>query len=132
MRCAQKQFAFFCKSLSIFDSETLRLILGCPTAKWLVSDARNALISCPEVVRVTVQKVLEANIYACCCVCQQRYIPANTKHLYNICTMSAQRFRRWSNIVQMSCKCFVFAGILLELPRGLTSASICNVSTQLN
>ena len=28
--------------------------------------------------------------------------PANTKHLYNtICTPSAQRLRRWSNIVQM-------------------------------
>ena len=27
--------------------------------------------------------------------------PANTKHLYNICTTWAQRLRRWSNIVQM-------------------------------
>ena len=35
--------------------------------------------------------------------------PANTKHLYNICTTSAQRRRRWSNIVQMLYKCFVFA-----------------------
>ena len=35
-------------------------------------------------------------------------IPANTKHLYNICTTSAQH---WSNIVQMVYKCFVFAGI---------------------
>ena len=34
--------------------------------------------------------------------------PANTKHLYKICTMSAQRLRRWSNIVQMLYKCFVF------------------------
>ena len=50
MRRAQKQFDYFCKSLSISDwlpTETLRLILGCPTAKWAVSDARNALISCP-------------------------------------------------------------------------------------
>ena len=39
------------------------------------------------------------------------HIPANTKHLYNICTTSAQRLRRWSNIVQMLYKCFVFAGI---------------------
>ena len=31
--------------------------------------------------------------------------PANTKHLYNICTMLAQR---WANIVQMLYKCFVF------------------------
>ena len=39
-------------------------------------------------------------------------LPADTKHLYNICTMSAQRFRRWSNIVQfMLYNCFVFAGI---------------------
>ena len=40
--------------------------------------------------------------------------PANTKHLYNICTTSAQRLRRWSNIVQkqnkMLHKCFVFTG----------------------
>ena len=36
--------------------------------------------------------------------------PANTKHLYNICTTSSQRLRRWSNIVQMLYKCFVFAG----------------------
>ena len=33
--------------------------------------------------------------------------PANTKHLYNICTTSAPR--RWFNIVQMVYKCFVFA-----------------------
>ena len=39
--------------------------------------------------------------------------PANTQHLYNICTMSAQSLRRWSNIVQMLYKCFVFAGKLL-------------------
>ena len=39
--------------------------------------------------------------------------PANTKHLYSICTTSAQRLRRWANIVQMLYKCFVFAGIIL-------------------
>ena len=38
------------------------------------------------------------------------YIPATTKHVYNICTTSAQRLRRWSNIVQMLYTCFVFAG----------------------
>ena len=27
--------------------------------------------------------------------------PANTKYLYNICTMSAQFLRHWINIVQM-------------------------------
>ena len=41
-------------------------------------------------------------------------IPANTKHLYNMCTTSAQRLRRWSNIVQMLCKCFLFAEIQRE------------------
>ena len=35
---------------------------------------------------------------------------ANTKHSYNMCTTPAQRLRRWSNIVQMSYKCFVPAG----------------------
>ena len=35
---------------------------------------------------------------------------ANTKNLYNIYTTSAQRLRRWSNIVQIIYKCFVFAG----------------------
>ena len=35
--------------------------------------------------------------------------PANTKHLYNICTMLEHLIRRWSNIVQMLYKCFVFA-----------------------
>ena len=37
--------------------------------------------------------------------------PSEHKHLYNICTTSAQRLRRWSNIVQMLYKCFVFTGI---------------------
>ena len=36
--------------------------------------------------------------------------PANTKHLYNICTMLDQRQRRWADVVQMLYKCFVFAG----------------------
>ena len=40
---------------------------------------------------------------------QARSIPVNTKHLYDICTMLDQR--RWSDVVQMSYKCFVFAGI---------------------
>ena len=41
---------------------------------------------------------------------KQWQFPANTKHLYNIYTMSAQRLRRWSNIGYMLYKCFVFAG----------------------
>ena len=36
----------------------------------------------------------------------QKSFQANTKHLYNICTMSAQRLRRWSNIEQILYKCF--------------------------
>ena len=40
----------------------------------------------------------------------QTILPVNTKHLHNICTTSAQRLRRWSNIVQMLYKCFVFTG----------------------
>ena len=40
---------------------------------------------------------------------------AKTKHLYNICTMLAQRLRRWSNVVQMLYKCFVFTGTLYSI-----------------
>ena len=39
-------------------------------------------------------------------------VPANTKHLHNICTTSAQRLRRWTNIIQMLYICFVLAGML--------------------
>ena len=38
--------------------------------------------------------------------------PINTKDLYNICTMSDQRRKRWVNVVQMLYKCFVFARIM--------------------
>ena len=41
--------------------------------------------------------------------------PANTKHLYNICTMLDQRRRRWADVVQMLYKCFVFVGMLFFL-----------------
>ena len=37
--------------------------------------------------------------------------PANTKHLYSICTTPAQRLRR-CNIAQVLYKCFVFTGQL--------------------
>ena len=37
-----------------------------------------------------------------------------TSHLYNIYTTSAQRLRRWSSIVQMLYKCFVFAGMRIR------------------
>ena len=39
------------------------------------------------------------------------YIPANMKHLYNICTMSDHRRRRVADVVQILDKCFGFAGI---------------------
>ena len=41
----------------------------------------------------------------------ESHIPANTTHLYDICTMLDKRRRRWSNIIQMLYKCFVFAGM---------------------
>ena len=41
---------------------------------------------------------------------RQSAYPANTKHLYNIFTMLAQRRRRWANVVEMLYKCCVFAG----------------------
>ena len=46
----------------------------------------------------------------CHCQCVTVSIPANTKHLYNMYTTSAQRLRRWSNIVYMLYKCFMFTG----------------------
>ena len=44
------------------------------------------------------------------CHCDRSF-PENTKHLYSICTTSAPRLRRWSNIVQMLHKYFVFVGL---------------------
>ena len=41
------------------------------------------------------------------------HVPANTKHLYNVYRTPAQQFRRWSNIVYMLYKCFVFTGMCL-------------------
>ena len=41
-------------------------------------------------------------------MCMIPAIPANRKHLYNNCTMTDQRLRRWSDIVQMLYKYFVF------------------------
>ena len=42
--------------------------------------------------------------------CRYDICPANTEHLYNICTMLGQRCRRWTDVVQMLYKCFVLAG----------------------
>ena len=42
------------------------------------------------------------------------HTPENTKHLYNICTTSAQRLQLWAYVVQMLYKCFVFAETILD------------------
>ena len=42
-------------------------------------------------------------------------LPRNHKMLYNIYTTSVQRPRRWSKIVEMLYKCFVFAGSKADL-----------------
>ena len=48
--------------------------------------------------------------------CQRHsHYPANTKHLYIICTKSVQRLRRWSNIVQMLYKCLLFTGYDIQV-----------------
>ena len=44
--------------------------------------------------------------------CRQSVVrasPLNTKPLNNIYTTSAQRVRRWADVVEMLYKCFVFA-----------------------
>ena len=46
------------------------------------------------------------------------FVPANTKHLYNIYTTSAQRRRRWAGVAQILYKCFVFAGLLQKTVKG--------------
>ena len=43
------------------------------------------------------------------CVNLQGVKPANTKHLYNTCTMLDERRGHWADVVQMLYKCFVFA-----------------------
>ena len=47
-------------------------------------------------------------------------IPENTKHVYNLRKMSHQR---WTDAVQMLCKCFVFAGI-----QAVETATCCEPS----
>ena len=44
-------------------------------------------------------------------VSQIAAVSVNAKHLYDICTMSDQRRRRWADVVQIPYKCFVFAGM---------------------
>ena len=43
------------------------------------------------------------------------YSAANTKYLYNICTMLDQRQRCFADVVEMLYKCFVFAGSYLQI-----------------
>ena len=64
---------------------------------------------------VTVTSCLQAcrdmpGVYQFVALLVNSHNPANTKHLYNICTMLDQRRRRWVDVVQMLYKCFVFAG----------------------
>ena len=59
-------------------------------------------------VYATIQR--HKTVIAYCWFCS---IPANTKHLYDICIMLVQRRRRWGDVVQMLHKCFVFAGKVL-------------------
>ena len=42
------------------------------------------------------------------------YVYWEFKHVYNIYATSTQRLRRWSNIVQMSHKCFLFTESSIE------------------
>ena len=57
--------------------------------------------------RDKVNLILKASLDISCIITN---IPENTKHLYNICTMLVQRRRRWTDVVQMLYKCFLFAG----------------------
>ena len=52
--------------------------------------------------------------------------PVNTKYLYNICTILDQRLRRWSNIVQMLYKYFVFTGKFIPDRQGKNRLTINN------
>ena len=61
----------------------------------------------PERTPTSTDKSVYASIR---CTWYTQCSPVNTKHLYNICTTTAQRLRRWTNIVQMLYKCFVFTG----------------------
>ena len=50
--------------------------------------------------------------------------PVNTKHLYNICTLSDQRRRRWAGVVQMLYKSLVFAGKTANMVLGNGSVKL--------
>ena len=64
----------------------------------------------------------------CCTLSCPSLPPSKHKTLYDICTMLDQRRRRWADVVQMSYKCFVFAGRLLlgvDLQRLLANDGWC-------
>ena len=71
-----------------------------------------------------VEQIVFNILYLCVFAAIRGAPPANTNQVYNIHTTSAQRLRRWSNIVYMLYKCFVFAGICLEFSV-LTASSFC-------
>ena len=54
-------------------------------------------------------------------------VPIKTKHLYNICTTSAQRHRRWSNIVQCYTNVLCLLGCSFVL---LSAAYVKNLHGQ--
>ena len=57
------------------------------------------------------------------------WFPANTKHLHNICTTSAQRLRRWPNIVQVLYKGFVFAWLRYQPRADVIQMLLCSLGT---
>ena len=63
--------------------------------------------------------MLSLSLSCCSRYCRCRHcrklllFPVDTKHFYNI--WSNQRLRRWTHVVQMLNKCFVFTGLLLLL-----------------
>ena len=58
--------------------------------------------------------------------------PVSTKHLYDISTMSDQRRRRWTDIVQMLYKYFVFAGHSLPARLGSCQWQCYNIQALTN
>ena len=84
------------------------LVKEADTTVWLFKAALISAIVCQMVQAIAIKVVTLVTRNAFCS--HQRAQSANRKHVYNICTTSAQRLRRWSDIVQMSYKCFVFAG----------------------
>ena len=68
---------------------------------------RTALSDC-DVERIQVHYGCKDKV---CYPREDARLPANTTHLYNICTMLDQRQRPWADVVKMLYKCLVFSGI---------------------